>query len=204
MRASFALFALPFLCFSALAADDGRPMEKEPFPAVEDWSSVHIRLERGTCPEACPVYSVEIDGDGTVTYLGEDNVLMRGRRTAQIGKEKVRELVKKFQKAEFFWTFTFYEGPSEAPTDRLSLSFDSREHAVADQGGFLPKPVAALFEAVDKAAGSEKWAFGEPPKGSPPHGKTEDKPATKAKPAAKQNAAPPTKGPRSGQNDGLD
>lgn len=181
---------LPLFCLSALAADnaDGRPMEKDPFPVVDDWSTVHIQLERGSCAEACPVYSINIDGDGSVTYIGEGHVLETGRRTTHISTEKVRDLVKKFQKAEFFWTFTFYEGPQDAPLSRLSISLGSRQHAVADQGG-APKPVAALFDAVDKAAGAEKWVIGDQPKEvGKSHNKAPEKPAKPPvtdKPAAK-------------------
>lgn len=159
------VFLAALFCIPVFAAPESRPAEKEPFPAVEDWSSLHIRLERGSCAEVCPVYSIEIDGDGTVVYTGEDHVLVKGRRTAHISKDKVRELVKKFAKAEFFWTFTFYEGPDGAPTDRLGISFDGREHAVSDQGG--SSPVAALYEAIDKAAGTEKWVMGEAPRDKP-------------------------------------
>ena len=48
------------------------------FPKVKDWNSVKITLSRTACYGTCPVYSIELHGDGTVLYSGKSNVAFIG------------------------------------------------------------------------------------------------------------------------------
>ena len=144
-----------------------RPGHKVPFPAIADWSTLRIRLERSACFGTCPIYSVEISGDGTVNYLGERFVKVTGGQTAHISRKAVRDLYAAFVKADFFWTKDSYEAPiTDLPTYTVSISFDGRAKSVLDYAGKsqgLPKAVADLEDAIDKAAGTEKWIKGKTP-----------------------------------------
>ena len=44
------------------------------FPEIHDWNTLRITLSRSGCYGRCPVYKVEIHGDGTVLYDGKVNV----------------------------------------------------------------------------------------------------------------------------------
>jgi len=170
------LLAIGLALFSVAAAPSGkavpaqhplegvRPSTKVPFPKISDWNSLHIRMERTACYGTCPVYSVEIAGDGTVTFIGERYVNATGQQTAHIAKAKVQELFKKFEKCEFFWTRDAYEASiTDMPSTIVSISFDTRSKSVTDYAGEragMPKAIAELEEAIDKAAGTQEWVIG--------------------------------------------
>src|SRR5579862_7369993 len=44
------------------------PTVHRPFPEVQDWSSLRVRLKREGCFGDCPIYGLEIRGDGIVRY----------------------------------------------------------------------------------------------------------------------------------------
>jgi len=138
-----------------------RPKMKVPFPLISDWSSLRITLERTPCYGTCPGYSVEIAGDGTVTYMGQHFVAEKGVRTARIPQSAVRALYEAFVKADFFWSLDEYSAPiTDLPTKIVTISFDGHSKSVLDYAGErqgMPKAIADLEEAIDAAAGTAKW-----------------------------------------------
>jgi len=138
-----------------------RPKLKAPFPPISDWSSLRITLERTPCYGTCPGYSVEIAGDGTVTYMGQHFVAEKGVRTARIPQSAVRALYDAFVKADFFWSFDEYSAPiTDLPTKIVTISFDGHSKSVLDYAGErqgMPKAIADLEEAIDAAAGTAQW-----------------------------------------------
>jgi hypothetical protein len=50
----------------------------------------------------CPVYSIVIANDGTVTYEGVRSVKVRGNRTFTIPTEQVKQLIADFERIKFF------------------------------------------------------------------------------------------------------
>ena len=143
----------------------GRPETRIPFPAIADWSTLRIGLERRPCFGRCPAYKVEIDGRGTVTYLGENFVAAEGVRTAHISERAVRRLYDLFVKADFFWTFDEYESRvTDFPTYLVTISFDGHAKRVRDYAGTsvgMPKEIVDLEESIDAVAGTKKWVEGE-------------------------------------------
>jgi hypothetical protein len=167
MRNIMSILAIACLAGGASAADvpaspaGGRPEVKVPFPQIKDWSSLRIRLERTACYGWCPVYSVEITGDGSVSWYGMRFVVAKGSRSSQIPQEKVRALYDAFVKADFFWTFDEYQAPiTDLPTQVLTISFDGREKRIVDYAGGhvgMPKAIDDLEETVDVLAGAKEW-----------------------------------------------
>lgn len=56
-------------------------------------SDASIALMREACLGACPSYSVTVDGDGHITFIGESNTGAVGIRTATINQEDYAKLV---------------------------------------------------------------------------------------------------------------
>jgi hypothetical protein len=50
----------------------------------------------------CPVYSIVIGNDGTVTYEGVRSVKVKGKRTFTIPAEQVKQLLADFERIKFF------------------------------------------------------------------------------------------------------
>ena len=67
-----------------------------------DTSNVNITMFRGACFGACPIYYLEINGDGKVIYRGYKNVNVTGERTSSIPVDKVKELVNQFNNSGYF------------------------------------------------------------------------------------------------------
>lgn len=175
VRGRLAVMALFCLSLGAAAADPGRavvdpafnpmtglrPAQKVQFPAIKDWSSLRIRLERTACYGWCPVYTVEVSGDGTVTFVGERFVAAKGTHAAKIPREKVEALYRAFAKADFFWTNDRYEGAiTDMPTQIISIAFDGHHKTVVDYAGHtagMPKAIDELEDMVDQVAGTAVW-----------------------------------------------
>ena len=140
----------------------GRPAEKTAFPAIVDWNSLSIGLERFSCfYHKCPAYSVTISGDGTVSYSGRSSVALTGTHVRHIPPAAVHKLFDDFAKAEFFWTLDRYNGGvTEQATYVVTLAFDGHKKSVVDYLGKtigMPAEITALEEAIDATAGTKRW-----------------------------------------------
>jgi ankyrin repeat protein len=140
----------------------GRPQQRVEMPAVQDWGSLEITLQRGICGGGvCPAYEVTIRGDGTVTFVGESGVAVLGRHSTQIPVQAVRDLFERFRNAEFFWLYDGYQvAISHHSNYSLTVSYDGHRKQVLDYAGRnfgMPAVVTALQDAVDEVADSEKW-----------------------------------------------
>ncbi len=142
----------------------GRPATRIPFPAVVDRNTIRITLDRGACFGPCPIYHVEISGDGTVSYVGRASVAVTGKHEDHIPVETVLSLYDAFMKADFFWTLDSYRAPiSDLATYTVSISFDGHRKQVIDYAGTLigmPKEIAELETSIDSVAGTGKWVKG--------------------------------------------
>jgi len=142
----------------------GRPLEKTAFPAIADWSTLKIGLQRTACFGRCPVYTVEIGADGTVRFKGRAFVALTGRHEAKIPVAAVRGLYDAFAKADFFWTFDKYTSRiTDQPTTIVTLSYDGRTKQVSDYKGTsvgMPVEITELENAIDAAADTPRWVTG--------------------------------------------
>ena len=143
----------------------GRPAGRVAFPSLADPSTLKITLDRDACFGQCPIYSVEIDGDGTVQYLGSGFVAVAGKHTSKISDQAVRDLIALFRGADFFWLFDRYAASvTDNPTYRVGIAFDGKKKVVEDYVGAavgMPQSVTDLEEAIDRAAGVRKWVAGD-------------------------------------------
>src|SRR5690349_23365175 len=87
-------------------------------------SDALIRVQRTSCFGTCPIYTVTIDGRGTVTYEGERFVRVVGRRTVLVDKSIVAGLLAKAESIRFFGMRDAYrviENPDGTVTDVSDL-----------------------------------------------------------------------------------
>jgi len=152
------LTVVAFAIFATCCTHDGwngmidpadRPAVKTPFPEISDWRTVRIRFDRLCGIVACGLHRVEILGDGTVIF---DDKL-----TSHVPSSKVRALVRKFQRAEFFWADSFY-GPmtEDAGLQDISIAFDGREKAIHLEGSG-PQEIFQLMDEIDRTAGTDAF-----------------------------------------------
>ena len=141
---------------------------------------VRIVLERTPCYGSCPAYRVEISGDGTVLFTSEwwdaekvdamrtggnvTGVLAGGPHRDRIPPARVAALVQRFREAHFFGLDRSYRAQiTDSATYALSLRIGSAAKGVEDYVGDhigMPASVTALENAVDAAAGTDRWING--------------------------------------------
>lgn len=135
-----------------------------PFPPVKDWKSVKITLQRNACYGRCPVYSVEVHGDGSVFYEGKSYVAVRGRHRGRVPQKNVVELVKLFEETDYY-SLPDHFSPCmlDTPIQITSLEIDGRRKQVMTcTAGQTDTPVAVseLELAIDRLSGSQRWIRG--------------------------------------------
>jgi hypothetical protein len=135
--------------------------KKVPFPEIKDWNSLRIKLQRTVCYGTCPAYSIEIRGDGSVTYIGGSFTLITGKHHEQIPVSTVVSLVDKFRAADYFSLKDRYHwNVTDNPTYTTSIEFDGIKKEVIDYVGLedgMPEVVEMLENSIDDAVGIEKW-----------------------------------------------
>ena len=135
--------------------------KKVPFPEIKDWSSLRIKLQRTVCYGTCPAYSIEIRGDGSVTYIGGSFTAITGTHHEQIPKSVIVDLVNQFRAADYFSLKDRYHwNVTDNPTYTTSIEFDGHKKEVVDYVGLedgMPEVVEMLENSIDEAVGIEKW-----------------------------------------------
>ena len=141
-----------------------RPRRHVPIPtgALE---TVSIKLSRGGCFGTCPIYKVELRGDGQAIYEGGCFTLVPGRRVYKVSPEAVAKLVERFRAADFWSLEPSYRAQiTDSPTYWVTLSIGGQTRTVEDYIGKsvgMPPEVAELEAAIDDAAGSPRWTIGD-------------------------------------------
>jgi hypothetical protein len=128
-------------------------------------NTVRITLQRGACMGPCPVYSVEIRGDGTARYKGDGAVVVHGEHTFQISPETARCLVEDFRAADFWSLAPAYvdDNISDFPDALVTLEIGGQKKSLEDYLGRLvgmPASVTALEELIDRTA-AHRWTHGD-------------------------------------------
>jgi hypothetical protein len=134
------------------------------FPEPWDLKGVKIQLTRTACFGTCPAYTVTIRGNGSVHFSGQRYVKISGEHDAQISSDQVRALVSQFEKAQFFAAGDKYIARvTDNPTYTLTLTVGGKTKTVTDYVGEqvgMPLVIVDLEDAVDHAAGTERWIKG--------------------------------------------
>ena len=162
--------------------NSGTPVDPDPGgapPSQFSVAEVSIKLERTWCLGPCPVYSVEILGNGTVLYNGADNVLVQGSHTAYITEEQFLDLLNRFFRVRFrdlnseYLSGEFveptedgerlrvlHEVTKDIPGCILTLHIAGYEKRVSFQAPYAPRDLRDLAEYVDEAVESRRWIEG--------------------------------------------
>ncbi len=134
-----------------------------PFPALTDVPDFSMTLARRGCEGRCPVYSVTVAGDGTVTYKGFAYVAVQGSQRDHISTLASMELLDRFRQANFLAALPSYSGAYDGGYNVLTLQMGEKRYEVVDESGLevgLPDAIFNLEEAMDKSTQSARWVKG--------------------------------------------
>ena len=153
-----------FQAYVRLLPPELKPAKHVPFPRVKDWNTLKIKLDRTGCFGTCPSYHVEVHGDGTVLFEGGSYVVFTGHHRGSVPVDNVLELVKLFEKADYFSLADKYQAPiTDNPSYTTSIEFDGAHKQVVDYVGLqvgMPMAVSDLEDAIDRLSDSARWTKG--------------------------------------------
>ena len=122
---------------------------------------IAITLERTACFGFCPVYSVTLRDDGTVTYNGKEHVKVSGAQTWKIDPAAVRALAQEMQNEGFFELQDEYRSlVTDHPTVFTTLSIGGRTKKVLNYVAG-PQKLKDFEAKIDQVAGTRKYVKGD-------------------------------------------
>lgn len=128
-----------------------------------DLNNVNITMFRGACFGACPIYYLEIHGDGQVIYRGYEYVNVTGEQTSTIPVDSVRELVNQFNNSGYFNLKDRYDqvDRTDQATVVTSINVDGKSKSVYDYlGTHLLSELLKLRQLesmIDQITNSSQW-----------------------------------------------
>lgn len=126
-----------------------------------DAPTATIMLEHGACPEAdCPVYTLALYGEGTVIFLGFDNVAETGIHIAEVESEAVVALAERMTEQGFFDLQDTYTGDEDEPTviTTTLITAENYKQIVRHVGAEdTPEILSTLEAEIIEAAGAAEW-----------------------------------------------
>jgi hypothetical protein len=135
-------------------------------PALVEPTGFSIKLSRSGCFGTCPSYSVVIHGDGRIEFHGGHYVSIPGDHQARIAPEAAARLLERFRAAEFFeFNDKYVASVTDNPTYCLELAIGGKRKTITDYVGTwvgMPILVSELEDAVDDAAGTDRWVSAGP------------------------------------------
>jgi hypothetical protein len=124
------------------------------------YGSLVITLERTACFGSCPIYTLSIQGDGSVIYEGIDFVAVTGRQETRIGLDQVKDLAAAFVQIDYwalpdFVSFDMTDMPSAATSISIGGTMKSVDHYYGDL--HAPQALYELEQLIDEVAHTKQW-----------------------------------------------
>ena len=120
-----------------------------------------ITLERTACFRTCPIYTISIFEDGTVSYKGENFVQVTGEQTSEIAPETVKQMVELFKNSGYFdWKEAYdTQTVSDLSTVITSVTRDGKTHRIVRYTGDTTAPLALPFleQWIDEMVNTQLW-----------------------------------------------
>ena len=123
--------------------------------------SIEISLERGMCFGTCPVYSVTLYGNGTISWVGNMYVETIGNASGYTDPTLVQDLYHHIARGGFFdfedayTAYNITDMPSAVLTVRSNTTTKQIDHYHGDFTA--PKNLTLMEDAVDAVANTSRW-----------------------------------------------
>jgi len=126
--------------------------------------SLTMEMWRSTCQMGCPVYKIEIHGNGKVEYTGEQFVKVRGAQASSLSEEQMQAALDGFDRADFFsledQAFAWgYHSPGVSvriTVDGKTKDVSSDTYHIGAKSGLQAKFVDAAAN-LDRIIGTDRW-----------------------------------------------
>lgn len=130
-----------------------------------------ITLERTACYGLCAVYKIAVKADGSVTFEGINNTQTKGKVESKISEDKVKELLKEFENADYSKFDDKYDdetcpiAATDSSTVITSLRMNGKTKTVShytgcvekDQRTPFPPKLAEMENNIDRIIETKRW-----------------------------------------------
>lgn len=126
----------------------------------ESLANVTLSLDATPCEGNCPVYTVEVCGDGTVAYLGVSDVSRAGVHRYEIPRENVTAILDAASRADFFALEERYEAAAtDLPATVTTVTIDGHTHRVVNEAwqDDAPEELSELESEIVEQTGIGPW-----------------------------------------------
>ncbi len=116
----------------------------------------HLQIKKTACMGTCPVFNMEISGDGMVQYQGKVHVALIGSYSKQLPAEKMIALVEVMKSSKFWDYEALYDkaNVTDLPMSLLSCTLEDRSHTVKSRAGG-PAELEFLIQTLLRIVGQE-------------------------------------------------
>jgi Domain of unknown function (DUF6438)/Ankyrin repeat len=146
--------------FEERVSEEELPQKHLPLPEVP-LDDVQISLERRGCFGDCPIYKIDIHGDGRVIYRGSGYVDVQGEHSYRVPVDDVAKLVGGMAARDIWSLRPVYRARiTDSPTHVLVMKLGADTHELEDYVGQLagmPRAVTDFENDIDKTARSDMW-----------------------------------------------
>ena len=127
-----------------------------PLTPPENLTDVEITLERTGCFGTCPIYTVSVSGEGTVTYQGERFVKTLGVQKYDIPTDDLDALIAMIYQKNYFSLNDRYEvRATDLPTVITTVRVGDEIKSVENYGGAGPAQLREIEQKIDEVSDSE-------------------------------------------------
>lgn len=122
-----------------------------------DSKNFKISITRTQCFGKCPDYTLEVFGDGSMSYVGRANVEMIGEHVNTVGAEVIERLADEVEKSGFFdMKDEYVERITDLPTTYLMINLNGKTKRIKDYYG-APKALKDLESGIDELIKTSGW-----------------------------------------------
>jgi len=144
-----------------------RPKERDSAPQMARFEALQtpahgvteIGLERAICFGSCPAYSVTFKPDGSVRYVGIENVPHKGERKGRISDWEFHRLAEFAVKSGYMNMESDYDLPTitDLPVTYSTVVRAEKRKIIRNYGSLGPIELWALQQAADSLLAEVEW-----------------------------------------------
>ena len=122
-----------------------------------------IAIERTSCFGNCPVYTVTLHADGTVSWQGKEHVTQKGPATAQVDSAAARSMIEKFRSMGFWALCARYDRiTTDVATALTTLRIGADQKSVNDRADGAPDWLRELNREMELLVDTHRWIHRDP------------------------------------------
>lgn len=156
----FLLLVLPVLAL--FSCDTTKKAGQETMQPIKEMTEkaipVNITFKRGPCMGKCPMFTLQIDENGTASLLGRKYARLEGEHTKKLTAAELTELQKLVADSKFMSLEDRYDsGILDAPSTTMMVKSAEGEKTVVLRGK-MPDALKSLVMKMDAIYNSEGWS----------------------------------------------